>query len=201
MLRPAPPLTPSGDEGRSLLREELLKRQYHDQHLLQRLHDWLSRLFDRSVGSAAHHSPLVVIAFLLVGALIVVGLGLLVSRVRRDRRPRAARAGVLTDDRPSARDLRARAEAALAAGRLDDAYVDGFRALTARQVERGQLDDQPGATAHEVALHLGATFPAEQGRVAHAAHVFDATLYGDQPVSRDDADGVLALDDSLAGAR
>lgn len=201
MLQLGPPLKPSGDEGRSVLREELLKRQYHDQHLLQRLNDWLSRLFDRSIGSAAHSSPLVVLALMVLGALIVVGLALLVSRVRRDRRPRAARAGVLTDERPSARDLRARAEAALAAGRLDDAYVDAFRALAARQVERGQLADQPGTTAHEVALHLAATFPGEQSRVSHAARIFDATLYGDRPVTPDDAAGVLALDDALAGAR
>ncbi len=43
MLAPAPPLDPSGDEGRRLLRAELLHREYHQQDLWQRLVAWLSR--------------------------------------------------------------------------------------------------------------------------------------------------------------
>ena len=59
MRAPGPPLDPSGDEGRSLLRTELLKKEYHDQHLWQRLMHWLGRLFDRSVGAASGSSPAV----------------------------------------------------------------------------------------------------------------------------------------------
>jgi hypothetical protein len=201
MRAPGPPLDPSGDEGRSLLRAELLKKEYHDQHLWQRLMDWLGRLFDRSVGAASGSSPVTVLVTMLLAALLVLGLVLLLSRVRRDRRVRARAAVVLLDDRPSAADLRRRAESALSLERYDDAMLDAFRALTARQIEHGTLLDQPGLTAHEVSLRMAATHPSLADGVARCADLFDATMYGDLPATRDDAIAVLALDDSLVGGR
>jgi hypothetical protein len=108
---------------------------------------------------------------------------------------------VLPPSHASATELRRRAEAALADGRHDQAVVDGFRAVTARQVERGRLDDQPGATAHEVAAVLATTYPDLGERVGRTADLFDATLYGHRSAGHDDATAVLALDDALAGAR
>lgn len=197
----APPLDPSGDEGRSLLRRELLHHEYHNQHLWQRFLDWLGRVFDRGVGAASGTSGATTFATMLVVALLVVGAVLLLSRVRRDRRTRAAAVAVLPDDRPAAAELRRRAEAARAEGRFAEALVDAFRALAMRQVERGPLDDRPGATAREVAARLAEAFPEQGGRVGHSADLFDATLYGAHPVTRDDADDVLGLDDTLAGVR
>ena len=89
----------------------------------------------------------------------------------------------------------------MAEGRHAQAVVDGFRAIATRQIERGQLDDEPGATAHEVAARLAASYPEEGSLVGRSADLFDATLYGDQPATRDDASAVLGLDDTLAGAR
>ena len=100
----------------------------------------------------------------------------------------------------SAAELRARADAALAEGRHGDALVDGFRALAARQVERGRLDDLPGATAHEVADALGAAYPAQRGRVDGSAALFDRVLYGDRPASREQATGVLGARRRAGGA-
>jgi hypothetical protein len=200
MLRTDPPLTPSGDEGRRLLRQELAHSDYrHD--LWQRLLHWLGRLFERSVGAASGASGVATFVTLLVSALLVVGLLLLLSRVRRDRAERSRPGGVLPDDRPSAAELRRRAESSLAEGRHREAVVDGFRALATRQIERGRLEDQPGATAHEVAARLAATYPEQGPRVGRSADLFDATLYGDRPATRDDATGVLGLDDTLAGVR
>ena len=79
--------------------------------------------------------------------------------------------------------------------------VDAYRALAVRQVERGRLDDTPGATAHEVARALAAEYPHQRPRVDASAALFDAVLYGDRPASRDQAAGVLALDDELATVR
>ena len=70
-----------------------------------------------------------------------------------------------------------------------------------RQVERGWLDDRPGATAHEVAGALASTYPDQRGRVSGSADLFDAVRYGDRPATRDQAAEVLALDDALAGRR
>ena len=44
-----PPLDPSGDEARSLLRRELLHPEYHQDNLVLRLVNWLSRLLDRGL--------------------------------------------------------------------------------------------------------------------------------------------------------
>ena len=201
MLAPGPPLDPSGDEGRSLLRTELLHSEYHRQNLWQRLLDWLGRLFDRAVGAASGLSWFSLFVALLIGVLLLAGLLVVLSRLRRDRRERVRPAALLPDDRPSAAELRRRAEHSLTEGRHQDAVVDGFRALAARQIERGRLDDQPGATAHEVAARLAASYPQEGTRVGRTADLFDATLYGDRPATRDDAGAVLELDDTLAGTR
>jgi hypothetical protein len=200
MLVPGPPLEPSGAEGRSLLRAELLKKEYHDQHLWQRLLAWLGRLFDRSVGAASGSSPATVFLTMLLAALLVVGLLLLLTRLRRDRRVRVRAESVLPDDRPSASSLRRRAEEALREERYDDAVLDAFRAVTARQIEHGALDDQPGLTAHEVSLGLAAAHPPLADAVRRGADLFDATMYGHRPAAREDAVRVLALDDSLVGA-
>lgn len=201
MLAPPPPLDPSGDEGRRLLREELVHREYHSGDLWSRLLDWLWRRFQGGVGTASGWGNLATFVTLLLAAALVLALAWTLSRLRRDRRRRAARQAVLPRSHASAAELRRRAEAALADGRHDEAVVDGFRAVTARQVERGRLDDQPGATAHEVAAVLATTYPDLGERVGRTADLFDATLYGHRSAGHDDAAGVLALDDALAGAR
>jgi hypothetical protein len=201
MLSPGPPLQPSGDEGRRLLRQELIHGEYHRQHLLQRLLGWLWRRLQGGVGAASGTSVVTTLVTMLVAAVLVVGLVLLLSRVRRDRRQRARSAAVLPTDRPSAEALRRRAEAALDAGRYAEAVTDGFRALAVRQVEQGRLRDQPGATAHEVASSLATTYPVHGDQVGLTADLFDATLYGDRAAGPEDAARVLALDDALAGVR
>ena len=50
---PGPPLHPSGDEGRRLLREELLHGEYHRNDLWNRLLAWVGRLFRGGVDAAA----------------------------------------------------------------------------------------------------------------------------------------------------
>jgi hypothetical protein len=202
MLAPAPPLEPSGAEGRSLLRAELLKKEYHDQQLWQRLLAWLGRLFDRTAGAASGSSPATVFLTMLLAVLLVVGLALLLARVRRDRRAVPTRdPSVLPDRRPSAASLRRSALEALADERYDDAVLDAFRALTARQMEQGALEDQPGLTAHEVSLRLAASQPRLADPVSRGADLFDATLYGHRPATRDEAVTILALDDTLVGVR
>ncbi len=135
---------------------------------------------------------------IVVALVLVVGLILLLSQVRRDRRRRRQRAGaVLPADRPTAALLRRRAEEALASGRFSDAVVDGFRALAARQIERGGLDDRPGATAHEIAALLASSYGEHGRRITAAADLFDATLYGERPATDDQARLVLGLDDEL----
>jgi hypothetical protein len=194
-----PPLDPSGDEARSLLRRELAKPEYNETNLVDRIQRWLGRLFDDGVGAAHDFPPLGTFAAIVVFLLLATGVGLLLSRARRTARARAERAPALTDEGINAAQLRSRAEAALAEGRHDDALVDGFRALAVRQVERGRIEDLPQATAHELAGALGREFPAQRPRVERTADLFDAVLYGDHPATREQAADVMALDDELAG--
>ena len=196
-----PPLDPSGDEARSLLRGELAKAEYNDTNLIERIEHWVRRLFDDSVGAAADLPAIGTFAAILVGLLLAVGIGLLVSRARRTARARTDRAPALTGEVVSAAELRSRAEAALAEGRYDDALLDGYRALALRQVERGRIEDLPQATAHELAGGLAAEFPAQRHLVERSADLFDSVLYGDHPATREQAADVLGLDDELSGRR
>lgn len=201
MLAPGPPLQPSGDEGRRLLRDELLHQEYHRQDVLQRILDWIWRRLQGGVGAASGSGWGTTLVTMVVVVLLLIGLGFVLSRIRRDRRTREQAAAILTSDRPTAGELRRRAEAALADGRHADAVVDAFRALAVRQVERGRLADQPGTTAHEVATTLATAYPDQGDRVGRGADLFDATYYGDRPASHEDAAALLELDDHLAGGR
>lgn len=201
-MRPAdPPLTPSPDEGRSWLRRELLHAEYHQENLVQRFVTWLQRQVDRGLAAAADAPPLTTLATMVVFLLLLAGLAWLVSRARRTVRTRERLAGVLPAEAVSADDLRARAERALAEGRYGAAVLDGYRALAVRQVERGRLDDAPGATAQEVAVSLGASYPEQRSEFQAAALLFDRVRYGHRSASAEQARTVLALDGDLAARR
>ena len=196
-----PPLDPSGDEARSELRRELLKPEYHQSNIAQQVLDWIVRRIQGGLDAAADAPPLSTLAAMVIFVALALALAFLVSRARRTARTKSERKAVLTDEVISADELRARAEAALADGRHGAAVVDGFRALTVRQVERGRLANSPGATAHEVAGELAEEYPALRERVEASARLFDAVLYGDRPARREQAAAVLALDDELAVRR
>ena len=197
-----PPLDPSPDEAREALRRELLAPDYHDQDLVQRLLDRLQSVLDRTVEAAVATPPLQTLVAMVVAVGLAAALGWLLSRARRGAtRRRAGAPGVHPAERVSAARLRARAEAALAEGRPSEAFVEGFRALARRQVERGRLADEPGTTAHEVATVLGAALPDRRRRVQATADRFDAVRYGDRVATAEQVREVLALDDDLRGAR
>lgn len=193
------PLAWEEDEARSLLRRELLKPEYQDSDLLGRMTRWLERLFASLLGDAVSRPVLSYVAIGVVLLLLALAVGLTVSRWRR--------AGAVTEptttsvlaERVSADELRARAEAALAAHDATTAVVEAYRALAVRQVERRRIDDVPGATAHEVGEMLAAALPQHAAQVRGAATLFDLALYGEHPATGEQARTLLALDDLLAG--
>ncbi|MFW6774398.1 DUF4129 domain-containing protein [Nocardioides sp. CPCC 205120] len=195
-----PPLDPTPGEARDALRRELLRPEYNDSDLLQRIVDRLRRWLDDGVSTTAEAPPLQTFATLLVAVLLVLALVWLLTRLRGSARVRRGGA-VLGERGVSAAELRARAEAALAAGRHEEAVVDAYRALAVRAVERGRIADVPGATADEVARALVEASPDRAAGVPAAARLFDDVLYGDRPATADQARSVLALDDAVAGAR
>lgn len=201
MIRIDAPLVPSPGEGESLLRRELLRPEYHAENPVQQLLRWIGRQFESGLDRASSASPLGSLGAIVVFLAILLVLGWLVARTRPTPRVAPAPGGVLTGEPTSAAALRERATAALDAGDAATAVVEGFRALTMRQIELGALEDQPGATAHEVSVRLGTIFAGSALRLAEAADLFDAVLYGEHPASPDQAAAVLALGDSLAGVR
>lgn len=201
LLLPDPPLDPSASEARSKLRRELLHPEYHDQNVLQEIVRWLSRKVGSGLDRASTAPPLSTFMAMVILVALVAALVWLVSRARRTAQDHEQRQTVLTDEVVSADELRARADAALEAGRFEEAVVEGFRAIAVRQVERGRLVDAPGATAHEVADALAREYAAMADDVHRSARVFDEVLYGHHPATREQAAAVLALDDGLVVRR
>ncbi|MGH3353974.1 MAG: DUF4129 domain-containing protein [Nocardioides sp.] len=207
LLEQNPPLTPTPEEGRSWLQRELAGPEYHDLELIERIMRWIERTLADGLPSVSDVPWAQTVAAMVVFALLLVGLGLLVSRARRSPRVARDRNGdVLTDESLSASALRERAEAAYAAGDHGAAVVDGFRALARRQVERGRLAEDPGLTAAEVAASLERELPSLggrslEGRAVRAAELFNEVLYGDHPATAEQAEGVLALEQELAVSR
>lgn len=198
---PARPLDPSPGEARSLMQRELVKPEYYEENVMQRLLDWLFEQIDRGISAAVDLPAASTFAAMLIFVLLVGGLVWLASRAQRTARTPRKAPSVFTDEVITASQLRARAEAALAEGRTEDAVADGFRALAVRQVERGRLDDSPGTTAQEAARALAGEYPALGARFGRAAALFDAVLYGDRSAGRDQAVDVLELDDELGARR
>ena len=194
-----PPLDPSPDGARSLLRRELVHPEYHERNILQQILDWVDRFVSDSINAASQAPPLSTFAAMVAFLVLAVGLVWLLSQARRTARAARVRGAVLTDERITADELRARAERALAEGRPGDAVVDGFRAVAVRQIERGTIDDLPGATAHEVAAALVSVHPDRRAQVDRSAALFDAVLYGARPATPAQAAEVLALDDTMVG--
>jgi Domain of unknown function (DUF4129) len=204
LLRALPvdaPLDPSPGEARSWLQRELLHPEYHQQNAIEQLVTWLERQIGRGLAAAAQAPALSTLLAMLIFLLLLGVLAWLLSRTQATRRARRSVGPVLDEDVVTATELRARAEAALADGRPEEALVDGFRALAVRQVERGRLEDAPGATAHEVAMSLASEYPQHGERVGDNARLFDLVLYGDRPATPEQATGVLTLDDELAATR
>lgn len=198
---PDPPLTPDGEQGRELLRRELSRSDYHDSNFVDRMAEWLGRRFDEVFTGTSNASNWSTIA----GLIVLLGFGLLVaylvSRTRLTLRASDPAPGVLgAEPDVTAAQLRARAEAALAAGDWSVALLDGYRSLALRQIEAGRIDNPPGATAHELADSLQQAFPGAAGQLTEAAWLFDLICYGGRRATREQAERVLAVEGQLVPA-
>ncbi|WP_203338548.1 DUF4129 domain-containing protein [Nocardioides limicola] len=191
------PLSPSGDEGRSLLRREMLRPEYHEEALFERLLMWLTRRVDRLIDVAGALPGGSVVAAVLVLAALVAAGAWLATRANWSKRRVPDPEPVLVDTSVTAAQWQQRARQALTDGRFTEALLDAFRAVAATAVEDGLLDDLPGATAHEVAGRLADLRVEVAAALRVAADRFDEVRYGAGAATADDVHKVLDLIDPL----
>jgi hypothetical protein len=198
ILLPPLELRPDPGPAQDWVRNELAKREYQPS-LLERIVDWFWGLLDKVTGAAQNVgqlSPVIAIGALV---LLLIAAAVVLTRLRREPRSRAADRAVLEDARTTAAQYRARAGRALAEERWDDAVVEGMRAIALTLVERALVDDVPSATAHEVAAAASAVFSSERSRLEVAARLFDDVRYGDRHATRAGAGDLLDLERALRG--
>lgn len=194
---------PSPGEARRLLEAELGKPAYHEVPVVDRIVGWILQRWEQLIGgpdpSAATALPPWVTALL---ALLVVGLlAVVLPRVQRERRVRAAREATLGELDRSAAQYRRRAADALAGDDLAAAVLDTFRAIARDMADRTLLADAPGLTAHEIGDALAPRFPERADDLRRAATVFDQVRYGGSRPDRHTALWLVELDRALAAAR
>lgn len=204
MLLLVPRLAPDADEARRLLEEELRKSAYVEaqpnifERILADVLRSLARLAD-GVGALGPGPGTVVLA---VGAALVILVAILLIKPRLNARGRQQDAAVFDDDeRRSAREHRARADALAAAGDWNGAVAELLRAIIRGAEERVIIDEQPGRTATEAGLHLGSAFPGAAGDVAWLADLFNETHYGSGRAAAGDHRRAAELDARLAAER
>lgn len=193
-------LRPDPGTAQDWVRAELAKRPYQPT-LLGRISDWFWGLLRRMVGAAEHVGRLSTPAAIALLVVLLVGLALVLSRLRRDPRARSPERALIEDAHLTAAEYRERAARSFADGRWDDVVVDGVRALALALVERALADDLPAVTAREVAVDAGRVFPAYAERLAGAARLFDDVRYGDRHATREQAESLLALEEALRHER
>lgn len=193
-------LTPDPGQARGWVRRELSRPEYQ-QSLLERFQGWLGDLWQGLQATALGASPLSAAAAAVVLLVVVALVLLLATRVRREPASPLGDTAVLGPETVSADEHRRSAERALARGAIDVATVEGFRAVAARAVQRGVVEERPGLTAHELAADLAPSYPAHADGLTEASVLFDEVFYGDQPATVDDARSVLDLEDALRVAR
>lgn len=199
LLALAPSLRPDPDPAREWVRAELAKSEYQPT-LLERAIGWLGDLLDKLIGRVADVGRLSpVVAFVLLGAMLAV-LVLVLARLRRDPARPERTGAVLSDERISAAAHRSLAARAMAEERWDDVVVETMRALAVGLVERDLIDDQPGATAREVADDGARLFAGHADRLHAAADAFDGVMYGDHGADRAAATALLDLEAELRRA-
>lgn len=195
------PLELDRDEARELAVRELANPRYDAQPpLWQQALEWLieqvAQLLARATGALSDVVGAVVLA------VIVVVLAVFLIRYG----PLARRAASATDPvfgtaRRSARDHRAAADAAAAAGDWATAVVERYRAVVVTLADRSLIDLRPGRTAAEAARDGGSALPDLAERLTAGATAFDRVQYGGEAATAEDDERLRELDQAVRTAR
>jgi hypothetical protein len=180
-----PAFTAAQDTWLAGLRDDI--RQW----FLERLQD----LFSSGAGT--------VLAWVLVGLAVVVGLAVAVRALQGTRRGATASDGpaaVVVSRRPPA-DWLADARAAQAAGDLGEAVRCGYRAVVASLAGAGALEEVPGRTVGEYRTQVADHRPDRLDDFTRASDVFERVWYARRPATGDDVRAVVTVAEALADGR
>ncbi|MGI6874167.1 DUF4129 domain-containing protein [Amycolatopsis sp. 3B14] len=139
-----------------------------------------------------------VLVLIAVLVLVIVVVRLRVGPLARSARRPAA---VFADRSRTAQDYRDAAERASAAGELDAAVRDRFRAVVRTLEERGVLDERAGRTADEAAREAGRPLPSAREALRQGAELFDAVHYGGRPATAEGYQRLAELDELVRRTR
>jgi hypothetical protein len=178
------PLSPSADEARRLLRDELARSEYQSSKpgLLDRVAsafwDWVSSLRFGPVSG----TPAFLLVLLLVAAVVVLLVVFLVyGRPRLNRRGHAEGELFGQSDSRTADALLAAADRAAATGDFALAIEEAYRSIARELDERGVLSTPPGTTARAFAVRVSALSPDRSDEILAAGRSFDEVRYLERP--------------------
>ncbi|MEV6983877.1 DUF4129 domain-containing protein [Sphaerisporangium sp. NPDC051017] len=190
------------DEARRKAIEELLRPEYQQESLLDRVVRIIGEFFDGLLDSVPGGVPGGVVALLVIIVLIAALAGLVVWQARKATRGRrAAQDGLFGTRELTADEHRREAERLAGESRWAEAVRERLRAIARDLEHRALVAPQPGRTADELAAAAGAELPGFADRLARAARLFDDVTYGQDPGSAQDYATMTALDDDLRAAR
>jgi len=189
-------LFPDPDTAREWLQEELARPEYQEP-FLERVARWFNELVDSVRDATATGGGLSRLAALVLLALLLVGVAVLLSRLRANPALPSSGTAVFSAAPQTAEEHRRRANAALQQQRWDEAVIESVRALASGLVERGLMPEQSGVTAHEISWRAAELFPGHRPRLEVMSSVFDETRYDDRPAGEARARAAVELEAEL----
>jgi hypothetical protein len=197
------PVVPDPETARAAARDELTDPAYRSQKptLFERITDTIVDRLGDLFGRTADSAPGGRWSLVLLTALVLVGLWALRARLGKLAGTGRRTAEVFGDAVRTAAEHHADADAALAAGDLDTAVTERFRALVRGLEERGLFEPWPGRTAHEAGEEGGRLLASCALQLRAAARVFDEVRYGGRTATRAGHDTVADADRAARAAR
>ena len=191
------------EAAREAAERELRRREYVDAQpspitrALGRILQELGELLDR----AALIAPGGRLGLLALALLLVLLVGVVLSRIGPLARTSPERALFAGAGVQTAAEHREQAEAAAAQGQWAQAVRERLRAVVRELEARGALDPRPGRTAGEVARDGGAALPEVADDLVRAARLFDEVWYGGRPADAASYASIVAVDARVSDSR
>ncbi|GAA3830381.1 DUF4129 domain-containing protein [Sphaerisporangium flaviroseum] len=190
------------DEARRRAVEELIKPEYQQESLAERIfrtiQDFVDGLTDSAPKGVAGGVFALAIVLLIVAALVA----LIAWQARRATRAhRAAADGLFGPRERTAAEHRAEADRLAGESRWSEAIRERLRAIARDLEHRAIVAPQPGRTADELAEAAGRELPPFAAGLAAAARLFDDVTYGEVPGTAEGYRTMADLDEGLRAAR